>query len=128
MKELFKAQKIHQKIILLDEVIIKIESNLDNIIKNNLDGKVELTINLDKVKKLELDEDGSIVTKDKPNMGWYFTAESATEEKDNTKEKFNSILSEVELVIMFASLLRHKQEERNQLINDFNKLSLKVKI
>lgn len=130
MKELFKAQKLHQEIIGLDKEIVKLESNLDKIIRDNLDGSIKLTINLNKTEKLKLDEDGSIV---KPSESIYgmFTlrlGDYTSDKKDETKEEFKTDLSETELILMFATLLRHKQDKRISLIKDFNRLSLKLKI
>lgn len=130
MKELFKAQKIHQEIITLDKEIIKLESNLDKIIEEKCDGSVELIINLNETEKLKLDEDGSIVQQSESMFGRFnlIGFDNSFDKKDENKEKFNSNLSETELILMFATLLRYKQDKRKSLINEFNKLSLKLKI
>lgn len=129
MKELFRAKEIHQEIIGLDKEIIKLESNLDKIINENLDGRIELTVNLKKDKKLKMDEDGSIVQEDsfRITFGSIAYLQSGNKE-DDTKEKFITDLSESELILMFATLLRHKQDTRKKLINEFNDLSIKLKI
>lgn len=130
MKELFKAKEIHQEIIELDKEIIKLESNLDKVIREKLDGSVKLTINLAEKEKLKLDEDGSIVQSERIRREIFdiYYGVRETYKKDESKEMFESNLSETELILMFATLLRYKQDKRKKLINDFNKLNLKLKI
>lgn len=130
MKELFKAKEIHQEIIELDKEIIKLESNLDKVIREKLDGSVKLTINLAEKEKLKLDEDGSIVQSERIRREIFdiYYGVRETDKKDESKEMFESNLSETELILMFATLLRYKQDKRKKLINDFNKLNLKLKI
>ncbi len=129
MKELLKAQKLYQEIIKYDEDIIKLESNLDAIIKDNLDGSIDLFINTKKEEKLKLDEDGSIVTREEATPYTFsFRMGAITSNEDDKREKFSSKLGESEIVLMFATLLRYKQDQRRSLIKQFNSLGLKLKI
>lgn len=134
MKELFKAQQIHDKVVRLDKEIIKLEKSLDNVIRNNEKGNIKLSFNTGKKEKLELDEDGSIVNKkdtyEPYNLSFAIFARGVMSDDKNDKynDGYSDELDESELMLMLGTLLRYKQDKRKSLISEFNELSLRLKI
>lgn len=138
MKELIRAKEIHDKINQLDREIKDIESYLEDVISENLDGSIRLTVNRDKKEKLKFDEDGSItsiVDRISP-VGFFsnynYPLAGTGYEADNNKEDgtnvFKSPLSETEMIMVLAALLRYRQDSRRKLVREFNDLDMSLKI
>ena len=123
MKRLFRAKEIHQEIIKLDENIIELERLLDNAIENKLDCKLSLEILNKPAESKDDKEDGGLGFADYI----LFTSSGGNCSSDSKKDYENEITNQ-ETIIIFASLLRYKQEKRKSLIKEFNSLELKLKI
>ena len=122
MKELFKAKELHEEIIKVDKHILKLEKLLDDSANNNLSVKLKVRLLKEKVEEIKSsnEEEESIFSA--------FMYRSNSKSKNKKEWDFENKLSSTEFLIMFSSLLRYKQESRDKLINQFNKLSLKLKI
>ena len=125
MKELLKAEKIHKEIVIVDKEIVKLEKILDSVVRDNITVKVKARM-LVKDKKVEKKEDSS-----ECNVGviaYTFSFGGSGSSSDKKEWDLNDTLTSTEFVIMYVRLLDYKKELRKSLIQDFNKLSLKLKI
>lgn len=126
MKDLLTATKLRDQIINLDRDIISLESNLDALIEHESCGKV--MFNFSKPEK-PVEQIENAYPIDSLTLFIRQMSRGMTKSSGNG---FNTVLdlelSANELIITMASLLNYKKEERKNLVNDFNNLSIKLKI
>ncbi len=128
MKELYAANKICQEIEKLDAEILTVEKLLNKTLNEEVTIKLEALveeITNTKVEKETSEDYGSHIMFMEMLRGRY---SSKTEDSNKNNSKFKSSVSTLEFVTMFSALLKVKLENRNALIEEFNQLSIKLKI
>lgn len=128
MKELYAANKICQEIEKLDAEILTVEKLLNKTLNEEVTIKLEALveeITNTKVEKETSEDYGSHIMFMEMLRVRY---SSKTEDSNKNNSKFKSSVSTLEFVTMFSALLKVKLEKRNALIEEFNQLSIKLKI
>lgn len=126
MKDLLTATKLRDQIVKLDKDIISLESSLDALIEHESCGKVSFIYNKHKKPNEATDKDEMTDA-----LTGFIMAFSRGMSKNDGSQLTNNLeleLSANELIITMASLLNYKKEERKNLVNEFNNLSIKLKI
>ena len=130
MKHLIKAQKIYSQIQSIDKEIKVLETDLKNVIEGDLTTELEYTIKNKPKKEDILDEDGSLVLNQENDNNYFsgFFEAVMNTSKQTGSNSTNKQLNPSEFVVMFAALLKYKQDTRKKLVEDFKKLELKIRL
>ena len=124
MKTLIRANELFQEIQSIDKEIKVLETDLKNVIGDDLSTELSYEIKNKPKKENILDEDGSI--RNQTTISWIQSL-SENMRDINTYEKCVT-LNPSEFVVMFGALLNYKKELRKKLVDDFKKLETKIKL
>ncbi len=121
MKELIKAKKLYDQVIELDSEIIRLERAFEDFTKTKSGGSIRISFNSDKVEPIKEEQELTLML-----MPKFFDLQG--EKIPDFNDFYESDLTESELIVVIGGLLKYKQEYREKLVNEFNKLSIKLKI
>jgi len=130
-----KASKLMEKIKSIDSEIINIEKNAMIIMEKTTKTSIDILIDdIDKKeeekKKVTIDDDGSLIIGDKPNTtGWGFSfipSISTPELKEEIQNKINIHLTPTSIMQVFGIIIHEKNQQRNRLINQLEKLGFSI--
>ena len=124
MKTLIRANELFQEIQSIDKEIKVLETDLKNVIGDDLSTELSYEIKNKPKKENILDEDGSI--RNQTTISWIQSL-SENMRDINTDEKCVT-LNPSEFVVMFGALLNYKKKLRKKLVDDFKKLETKIKL
>ena len=132
MKTLIRANKLFQEIQSIDKEIKTLETDLKNVINDDLTTHLDYTIKNKPKKEDILDEDGSLKEMSiSDGTSWttiFLSKGSGVENSSVKNEESFKKLNPSEFVVMFGALLTYKQELRKKLVDDFKKLETKIKL
>ena len=124
MKTLIRANELFLEIQSIDKEIKVLETDLKNVIGDDLSTELSYEIKNKPKKENILDEDGSI--RNQTTISWIQSL-SENMRDINTDEKCVT-LNPSEFVVMFGALLNYKKKLRKKLVDDFKKLETKIKL